>query len=391
MIRLLQKFEQKLLRHGLCEDGTILLGLLDDKFYWNKIDTNTSLLEKVFEELNIASILFAKPAEPYFTILNSLADEATNGFFVPQDSETRTFFHDIPVAETLDLKNIVGALKRRRSIFIKNNGIVTYGTISPEQAFVVYSSVCFSSYVKFFSDILSNPTNWQKKEFAINEATRYLNFLTTCTRNVKLQKGPLHARSDILSAIVDAGKATVQCRLVDSYFGNISYFDGTSIYISQTASSLDELTGCIDECPIDGSSCTGITASSEFTAHREIFLHTQRRAVLHGHPKFSVIMSMQCPLRPCELEGDCHRRCPHKRFIENVPIVPGEIGTGKYGLCQTLPPVLKNSHGAIVYGHGVFTTGENDFADAFKQLADIEIMCVQRYIETIKANDSQKS
>ncbi len=385
MRELLKKFESRLINQGLCEDGHILFAALDDDIFWNKNGSAASLLEEVIAGLNIASILFAKPAEPYFSILNALADKAANGFFVPKDSETRTFFHDIPVTDIFDAQTIIAALRRRRSIYIKDRGIITYGTISPEQAFVVYSSTCFSSYVKFFSDILyGTMLDDAHNDIALMEATRYVQFLSECKDSISLRKGPFTARDEITNAMIEAGNATVHCRLVDSYFGNISYFNGDSIFISQTASSLDDLAGCIDECPLDGSSCAGITASSEFTAHREIYARTNAHAILHGHPKFSVIMSMQCNKKPCEFENECYRRCPEKRWIDDVPIVPGEIGTGKFGLCHTLPPALEKSKGAIVYGHGLFTTGENDFREAFETMYNIEMMCARRYVDLLR-------
>ncbi len=385
MRELLEKFESRLINQGLCEDGHILFAALDDGIYWNKNDSAISLLEEVIAGLNIASILFAKPAEPYFSILNSLADKASNGFFVPRDSETRTFFHDIPVTDIFDAQTIIAALRRRRSLFIKNHGIITYGTIGPEQAFVVYSSTCFSSYVKFFSDIVYGTLQDEAcNDMALKEAMRYVQFLSECKDSISLHRGPFSARDEIINAMIEAGNATVRCRLVDSYFGNISYFNGASIFISQTASSLDDLASCIDECPLDGSNCAGITASSEFTAHREIYARTNARAILHGHPKFSVIMSMQCNKQACEFENECYRRCPEKRCIGDVPIVPGEIGTGKFGLCITLPPALEKSKGAIVYGHGLFTLGENDFREAFEMMYNIEMMCARRYVDLLR-------
>lgn len=154
----------------------------------------------------------------------------------------------------------------------------------------------------------------------------------------------------------EAGKITVKSKLVDSYFGNISYLIDDIIYISQTGSSLDELDGYIDPCPIDNSSCAGITASIELSAHKQIYLDTENRAILHGHPKFSVILSMDCDQRDiCKYKDQCHIKCPYKRFVNDIPIVPGEVGTGPYGLYKTMPPAIKGKRGVIVYGHGVFT------------------------------------
>jgi ribulose-5-phosphate 4-epimerase/fuculose-1-phosphate aldolase len=177
----------------------------------------------------------------------------------------------------------------------------------------------------------------------------------------------------------EAGRYTVEYRLVDSFFGNISYLLDDVLYISQTGSSLDELEACIDPCPLDGSSCAAITASSEFTAHREIVTTTGMRAVLHGHPKFAAILSMDCRKQDCEHAGRCHTSCPEKRFVEDVPIVPGEVGTGRFGLCNTLPPAMAGHRGVIVYGHGLFTVGRHDFTDAFTHLLDIERMCRETY------------
>jgi len=122
-----------------------------------------------------------------------------------------------------------------------------------------------------------------------------------------------------------------------------------------------------------------VTASSEYSAHKEIYLRGGSRAILHGHPKFSVIMSMLCDKKDCENRGQCHIKCTRERFINDIPVVPGEVGTGRYGLCNTLPPAVTGRRGAIVYGHGLFTTGQHDFHEAFSRLLDIELMCIDEY------------
>ncbi|MBN1531727.1 MAG: class II aldolase/adducin family protein, partial [Spirochaetes bacterium] len=172
--------------------------------------------------------------------------------------------------------------------------------------------------------------------------------------------------------------------MVDSFFGNISCRMGSGILISQTGSSLDELAGLIDLCHLDNSSTAGITASSELSAHRGIYAGTDRGTILHGHPKFSVILSMLCGDESCGNRGRCHILCDKKRFVGDVPVVPGEVGTGPTGLCNTLPPAL-TGRGAIVWGHGLFTTGAVDFTDAFRHLVDIERMCFGEYGAILKS------
>jgi ribulose-5-phosphate 4-epimerase/fuculose-1-phosphate aldolase len=183
----------------------------------------------------------------------------------------------------------------------------------------------------------------------------------------------------IIRSMIEAGKITVDFRMVDSFFGNISYRSNDAIFISQTGSSLDELSGCIDRCPLDGSSCAGVTASSEFSAHRRVYELKNCRAILHGHPKYSVIMSMICDKQDCVKRGLCYRECEEPRFVGGIPVVPGEVGTGRFGLCNTMPQALAGNKGAIVYGHGLFTTGERDFREAFSGMIEIETQCMKQY------------
>ena len=126
-------------------------------------------------------------------------------------------------------------------------------------------------------------------------------------------KGPFQNEEDVYSAVIEAGFKTVEYGLVDSFFGNVSYLWNNTLYISQTGSSLDELAGCIDPVPLDGSTSAGITASSELSAHMETIKRTGCNAILHGHPKFSVILSMDCdPIEKtaCDFSDQCHVKCP---------------------------------------------------------------------------------
>jgi ribulose-5-phosphate 4-epimerase/fuculose-1-phosphate aldolase len=188
---------------------------------------------------------------------------------------------------------------------------------------------------------------------------------------------------EVIGMLSEAGRALVESQLVDSYFGNISYVHDGHIFISQTGSSLDELDGCIDMVPLDGSSSVGITASSELSAHKNIYFGTGCNAIMHGHPKFSVIMSMYCTKEGCD-RSLCHKACGEKRDILQTPIVPGEIGTGPTGLMNTVPPAMKQSGGAIVYGHGVFTAGNNAFQGPFDMLMEIEDKCRKEYFRTVE-------
>lgn len=381
---LIHKYAQKLVEAGLAEPGAPVVGGLDADLVWNQQSPVCSELEKVFHALNINSLLFSEPAEPYRSIIDYLARHSDGKAIQPTDCETRTMMHDLPIADLFNAETIIYALKRRKSVIIPGQGIVTWGIVSPEQAFIFFSSVCFACFVKFFADYLSDARSRRLTAAQKTVFDRVICHLDELPPQAPpLRRGPFLTEEAVHAALIEAGRLTVRYRLVDSFFGNLSYRCGDTLYISQTGSSLDELEGCIDPCPLDGSSCAAITASSELTAHRQIVMNTDRNAILHGHPKFSVILSMYCEDTECSLKGECHRRCNKNRYIEDIPIVPGEVGTGPFGLCHTLPPAIKNRRGAIVYGHGLFTTATHDFNEAFTNLLQIERQCRDFYFTTI--------
>ncbi len=383
---MLQFYEKKLVSGGLTPKDAPILGFFDADIIWNRKNSVNDELLPFFENLNINSLLFSKPAEPYNSIINYLAQNTQNGTIFPKDCETKTFLHDIPISSSLLNLQTLSLLKERKSVIIPSSGIITYGTVSMEQAIVTYSSVCFACFVKFFSDFLSDAQNKrltyeQKRVF--KKAVSCLDILPEF--NNSLVKGPFESEEIVILAMDEAGREVVEKRLVDSTFGNISCCFNDVLYISQTGSFLDNLKGFIDPCPLDKSSCASITASSELSTHMEIIRLTESTAILHGHPKFSVILSMDCKYSDeCNSKDQCHRKCPYERDVCGVPVVSGEVGTGVFGLVNTVPPAMKNHKGVIVYGHGLFTRGEKDFNQPFSDLVKIENMCRIEYFNKIK-------
>jgi ribulose-5-phosphate 4-epimerase/fuculose-1-phosphate aldolase len=383
MENILQKYDGKLVRAGLTEAGGALIGLHGTGTVWNREDEAGTALETVMAAIDKRAILFAEPAEPYRTIIEYLA-ETSGGVIEPRDFETRILLHDLPVLRELDPMAVSAALKLRRSVVIAGRGVVTFGKAGPEAAFVIYSSVCFACFVKFFSDTLYHVRRNSMDHRRRAVLKRVLEKLapppaTTGT----LMKGPLTTEGQIISAMEEAGRLMVDCRLVDSSFGNISYFADPVLYISPRGGALDELHGRIVPVSLADSAAQPETASTEFPAHREIVLATDRRAVLHGHPKFAVILSLDCEKDDCEGRDECHTRCPHERSVGDIPIVAGETGAGPFGLCHTVPPAMRDHSGVIVYGHGLFTAGRHDFNEAFERLAAIENACRQEYFRQI--------
>jgi ribulose-5-phosphate 4-epimerase/fuculose-1-phosphate aldolase len=379
-------FEQKLIKSGLADSNNPpLMGFLDAEKTWNQTDKNHRLYSAILDNHRINSILSFVPAEPYKSIIMYLS-EISGTCIYPDDCETRTFLHDLPVISSPEYDALSYALKKRKGVIVKNGEIVTTGTVSIEQAFVSASSICFACFIKFYSDYL--------KALKLNTVTpKFRNLFNRLRQHQEnehineeiLQQNIFESEETVLKAINEAGRATVNNRLVDSYFGNISALYNNTLYISQTGSSMDNLPHHIDPCKLDGSSCAGITASSELPAHMETVRRTKAQTILHGHPRFSVIMSMDCDNRDCPKNVQCHLNCPVKREVCGVPIVPGEVGTGKYGLCNTVPAALKEGDAVIVYGHGVFATGEKDFNKPYNTLVTIENNCRKEYFSRIDA------
>ncbi len=405
MDRLVKKYADKLTASGLAADrgdARPLVGGLDDEIVWNRKAEEIPVLEDVFKGLNINSLVFLRPAEPYAGIIDWQAQRAlnNNGLIRPKDCETRTFLHDLPVIDSFSSKAIIRALKLRKSVIIapgdkdsafKGPAIAAHGTVSPEQGFVTTSSVCFASFVKFFTDYLDGLKtggSTEKIQAVYDRAVFCLESREKLNHeSPKLMAAPFLTEADVYSAIAQAGRKTVEYHLVDSYFGNVSCLWNHTLYISQTGSSLDELEGCVDPVPLDGSTSAGLTASSELSAHLETIHRTGCRAILHGHPKFAVILSMDCDSKEkaaCPFKDQCHTSCPKKRFVDDIPIVPGEVGVGPTGLCNTLPKALETAPGAIVYGHGLFTTGKEDFIEAFQTLLAVEARCKEIYFARVK-------
>jgi len=390
MDKLTSKYSKKLVYAGLCNPGEPLFGTFDDEIIWSSDRPETKFLESVIRGLNINSILFSDIAEPYRSIINYLAQNALDGggSIRPDDTETRTFLHDIPVARSFNAEEIIQSLKKRKGVIVHEKGIVTYGTVSPEQAFIFFSSICFSCYVKFLTDYYYHKKGLVKMSGDVD--TIYHSAVSAYRKSLSeissapVIRAPFKSNEDVMAAITEAGRLTIETRMVDSFFGNISVKYNNKIFISQTGSSMDELSGCIDPCPLDNSTTNAITSSSEFSAHRGVYDLTDKKTILHGHPKYSVIMSMLCDKMDCENRGKCHLKCAGSRMIDDIPIVTGEIGTGPLGISRTLPPAM-SGRGAIVFGHGLFTSGKEDFTDAFGNLLDIEKTCFNKYIEAVNS------
>ena len=376
---LIEKYTGKLLRDRSARPDRIGFAANDDRTIEGGAQDLSRLAAGVLSRLSCLGMLAAKPSLPFaeFLVRRSPGDADR---LVPLDTETRTFLHDIPFLRKGELGadpagRIAALLSKRKGVVVEGFGIVAAGPVTLEQAYIHYSSVFHACYVKYLLDVLQDGFLLPGEEQAFR-AFREEHLRVPSASGLAFRRGPIDDPEEVLAEVRDVGRYTVERGLVDSFFGNISYRVGDTIYISQTAASLDELAGCIDPVPAGNRSTTGITASSELLAHRRVYDATGARAILHGHPKFAVAMSMLCEELSCPVK-DCWKDCDRVRMLGDTPIVAGEIGAG--GLAVRVPPVIGGPGKAIVYGHGVFTVGRTGFEEAFRALVGVEDMCRADY------------
>jgi len=382
------KYTGKLLTDRSALPGHIAFAAHDDVLLSDGGPTLARMCEKVLSSLSCLGLVAARPSLPFADFLVRRAGSGESRL-VPQDTETRTFLHDIPFLHREELgedapARIAGLLGNRKGIIAEGLGIVAGGTVTVEQAYINYSSVFHAVFVKYLLDVLTGGFLLPGEKEAFESFRRdWLRPLSA--EGLVFRGGPLEEPGEILEEMAAVGRYTVERGLVDSFFGNLSCRAGGTIYISQTAASLDELPGCIDPVPMDNSSTTGITASSELLAHRRIYEESGARTILHGHPKFAVVMSMLCEEKDCPVK-DCWRDCDKVRLLGDTPVVAGEIGAG--GLAKRVPPVIVSPGKAAVYGHGVFTLDRTDFAEAFRAMVDVENWCRQEYFRQLSKKRS---
>ena len=365
----------------------------------NRESAAAKVLADVMERTGHPMILFAAPAEPYRTVMDFLAARAASGAkasgkppaITPDDSETRCFLGEIPVVRCFSADAIATGLTDASCIFVEEKGIIAVdgspGSTGLAGLYTRFSAACFAVFVTFFTEFLADSRKGYLapgSRDAFSRATAHLPPAPVFDGG--LAAGPFETPETARSAMAEAGRRLVSMGMVDACFGNISWRIGDTLHISRSGSFLDALEHDIAACALDDPECAGERPSSEYPAHAAIVGSTAVRGVLHGHPLFSVIISMDCTLA-CDLRGSgiCHRQCPHQRRAAGVSIVSGEVGGGPFGLCRTVPACVLADGAAVVYGHGVFTAAERDFNEALFRMAAIENDCRREYFRRAEA------
>jgi ribulose-5-phosphate 4-epimerase/fuculose-1-phosphate aldolase len=380
---MLNHYAAKLVAEGIGRHDRVALLAQDDRPCASGAADLIARGQAILQQSSATALCLVEPPWPFADFLLRRNPQATA--IVPRDSETRTFLHEIPLLRgPFAAQGVAAALGDRKGVLLDGGIICASGALTIEQAYVNASSLWHALTIKYLLDVLTDGFLLPGEE-QVFAAFRADAGTEPHADGLAFHPGPLVEAATIEEEMIRVGRYTVERHLVDSFFGNISCRHGNEVFISATASSLDALHGCIDPIPFDNRTTLGLVASSELAAHQGIYAATAAQTILHGHPRFSVALSMLCAgAKDCPVT-DCWRDCPQVRWLNGVPIVAGEIGAG--GLARRVPPVIGASGQAIVYGHGVFAIGHSNFAEPFHALVAIERWCRQEYFRRFDCGD----
>lgn len=150
--------------------------------------------------------------------------------------------------------------------------------------------------------------------------------------------------------------------LVSANFGNLSYRSGNGFYIKRKGEYLDAMEEMVF-VPLEGEAPS--EASREWPVHREIYLTTPHKAIIHAHPIHAIAVSFildEVTLLDCEDE----LYCPH------IPVVTGT--SGSIELAHLVAAALTGAPAVIVRGHGTFAAASS-LEGAYVVTAAVEHAC----------------
>ena len=167
--------------------------------------------------------------------------------------------------------------------------------------------------------------------------------------------------------LIKTGELLHREGLVDARAGNLSIRVDDRVFITRTGANLGTLSPeDIVELPLHERHILEERASSEWIVHREIYLQTPHRAIVHTHPLYTVLISMQWDrIEPKDSEG--------RAILGFVEVIP-EYPSGSLPLAQAVAQALRVSKLVVVKGHGVFSAGKDPF-EAYTLTSILERSC----------------
>jgi len=170
---------------------------------------------------------------------------------------------------------------------------------------------------------------------------------------------------DIVDEIIKTGRILMDFGMIESsHSGNISAREGSKFYIKKHGKMLGYL-GRDDIIELDLSDEEGYSeASVEVYAHRNIYLKTDAKAIIHAHTPYAIVMSMLVDkIEPVDEEG--------RFYLDYIPVIVAERAVASMEIAEKLGEIMKENRVAVIRGHGTFATGEN-LDEALKYLTMCE-------------------
>jgi len=307
-------------------------------------------------------------AEPYSIITGYFLDRGGSEI-IPVDSESALYLNRIPVSEKSG--NGRAALLMETGVLITSRGALLIG--GKADPLLLLSIACFSLFVKFFHLILQRKRSGLITTGDFETLRRIqmydFRFIPSCGI-VSLPDG-----RELPEIIAAAGRSMVSEKLVDSVFGNLSALDGNRVIITETGSFLDRLEDRLTAVPLYGAAEGEETPSSEVEVHRSIYRNSEFRFIVHGHPLFTVILSLD------EAGTGDEMRLPDGLII---PVLEVDDSPERTALCASVPRAIAESGSVVIRGHGMFAARSGGFAPAVQHMKDTENYCREAYFRRLR-------
>jgi L-fuculose-phosphate aldolase len=173
----------------------------------------------------------------------------------------------------------------------------------------------------------------------------------------------------VFSAFRQVGEDLFHQGLISATAGNFSVRTKEGFLITRSGVQKAHLSPeDLVEAPLFGPIPEG--ASVESVVHREVYLKTPARALVHAHPRVAVALSFHLErLVPLDLEG--------RFYLKEVPVLSPKTVSATEEAALALAEALKAHRVCLLKGHGAFAWGgkekpEEALLEAYSLMTTLE-------------------
>ncbi|WP_347240358.1 fuculose-1-phosphate aldolase [Thermus sp.] len=173
----------------------------------------------------------------------------------------------------------------------------------------------------------------------------------------------------VYTAFRQVGEDLFHQRLISATAGNFSVRTKEGFLITRSGVQKARLTPeDLLEVPLFGPIPEG--ASVESVVHREVYLKTEAKALVHAHPRVAVALSLRLDrLVPLDLEGQL--------YLKEVPVLSPKTASATEEAALAVAEALAQYPVCLLKGHGAFAIGvkerpEEALLQAFSLMTTLE-------------------